>query len=87
MMDSTDQNHEVKTGLISMTGMMIHVVILQQSVADRPEQILWKGKVLRCVHEGVVLDLHAEGAPGWRRFLGLLHVVCHWIQKPISIPY
>jgi len=50
-----------------MTGKMIDVMILQKSVADRLEQVVWKGKgnVLRCVQEGVVLDLNAGGASWW----------------------
>ena len=51
--------------------------------------MVWKGtgKVLRCVQEGVVLDLNAGGASWWSRFLGPLHVVPTWIQKPLSVPY
>ncbi len=89
MTEPTHLHHDVKTWLISMTGKMIDVMILQKSIADRLEQVVWKGKgkVLRCVQEGVVLDLHAGGASWWSRFFGPLHVVPHWIQKPVSIPY
>ena len=68
---------------------MIDVMILQKSIADRLEQVVWKGKgkVLRCVQEGVVLDVNAGGASWWSRFWGALHVVPRWIQKPVSIPY
>ena len=53
------------------------------------EQVVWegRGKVLRCVQKGVVLDLKAGGASWWSRFLGPLHVVPRWIQKPLSVPY
>jgi len=72
-----------------MTGKRIDVVIFQKSIADRLEQVVWKGKgkVLRCVQEGVVLDLNAGGASWWSRFWGPLRVVPRWIQKPLSIPY
>ncbi len=40
MTESTDSPHEVKTWLISMTGKMIAVGILQKSVADRLEQVV-----------------------------------------------
>ncbi len=88
-MDSTDSNNEVKTWLISQIGKMIDVMINQKSCDGRSEQVVWKGrgKVLRCVQEGVVLDLNAGGASWWSRFLGPLHVVPRWIQKPLSVPY
>jgi len=88
-MDSTDLNNEVKTWLISQIGKMIDVMINQKSCDGRSEQVVWKGrgKVLRCVQEGVVLDLNAGGASWWGRFLGPLHVVPRWIQKPLSVPY
>ncbi len=89
MMESTDSHHEVKTWLISMTGKMIAVVILQKSIADRLEQVVWKGqgKVLRCVQAGVVLDLNHGRSSWWNRFWGPLHVVSRGIQKPLSVPY
>jgi len=89
MTESTDSHHEVKTWLVSMTGKMIAVVILQKSVADRLEQVVWKGQgtVLRCVQAGVVLDLNHGRSSWWNRFLGPLHVVSRWIQKPLSVPY
>ncbi len=88
-MDSTDSNNEVKVWLISKIGKMIDVMINQKSCEGRSEQVVWKGrgKVLRCVPEGVVLDLNAGGASWWSRFLGPLHVVPRWIQKPLSVPY
>jgi len=91
-MDSTDLNNEVKTWLISQIGKMIDVMINQKSCDGRSEQVIWKGqgKVLRCVQEGVVLDLNAGGASWWSRFWGnwgVKHVVPRWIQKPLSIPY
>ena len=88
-MEPTPSHDDVKTWLISMTGKMIDVMILQKSVADRLEQVVWKGKgkVLRCVQEGVVLDLNAGGASWWSRFWRPFHVVPRWIQKPVSIPY
>ena len=88
-MDSTDSNNEVKTWLISQIGKMIDVVILQKPCDGLSEQIVWegRGKVLRCVQKGVVLDLKAGGASWWSRFLGPLHVVPRWIQKPLSVPY
>ena len=88
-MESTDSNNEVKAWLISMMGKIIDVVILQKPFDGRSEEVVWKGtgKVLRCVQEGVVLDLNAGGASWWSRFLGPLHVVPRWIQKPFSVPY
>ena len=91
-MESTDSNLDVKTWLISMVGEMIAVVIIQKPQAEIPQQVLWKGKgkVLRCLQEGVVLDLNAGGASWWSRLwgnLGVKNVVPRWIQKPISIPY
>ena len=88
-MESTDSNHEVNTWLISMTGKMIAVGILQKSVDDRLEQVGWKGqgKVLRFVHAGVVLDLNHGRSSWWNRFWGPLHVVSRGIQKPLSVPY
>jgi len=88
-MESTDSHHEIKTWLISMTGKIIDVVILQKSAADRLEQVVWKGqgKVLRCVQDGVVLDLNHGKSSWWNRFWGPLHVVSGWIQKPLSVPY
>ncbi len=89
MMEPTPSHDDVKTWLLSMTRKMIAVMILQKSIADRPEQVVWKGKgkVLRCVQEGVVLDLNAGGASWWSRFLGPFHIVPRWIQKPLSVPY
>ena len=88
-MESTRSNNEVKAWLMSKMGKIIDVVIIQKSTAEIPEQIVWKGKgkVLRCVQGGVVLDLHAGGASWWSRFFGPLHVAPRWIQKPVSIPY
>ena len=88
-MESKYSSDEVKTWLISMMRKMIDVVINQKSCEGRSEQVVWKGrgKVLRCVQEGVVLDLKAGGASWWSRFLGPLHVVPRWIQKPFSVPY
>lgn len=88
-MDSTDSNNEVKTWLISMMGKMIDVVINQKPGDDMSEQVVWKGrgKVLRCVQEGVVLDLKAGGASWWSRFFGPRYVVPRWIRKPLSVPY
>ncbi len=70
-MESTDSNNEVKAWLISMMGKMIDVMILQKPGDRISEQVVWKGrgKVLRCVQEGVVLDLNAGGASWWSRFL------------------
>ena len=71
---------------------MIGVVILQQPLAGRPAQVAWKGqaKVLRCVKDGVVLNVHAGGA-SWLSKLwgnwGAKHVVPRWIQKSLSVPY
>jgi len=92
MMPSTFSSDEVKAWLISMTGNMSHVMIIQKSGEARPQQIVWKGqgKVLRCVQEGVVLDLNAGGASWWSRLWGnwsVKHVVPRWIQKPLSVPY
>ncbi len=91
-MDSTDSNNEVKAWLISMTGKMIDIVILQKPCDGRSQQVVWKGqgKVLRCVQEGVVLDLNTGGASWWSRLWGNLsvkHVVPRWVQKPFSVPY
>lgn len=91
-MESTSSNHEVKTWLLSMMGSMIDVVIIQKALAGIPQQVLWKGKgkVLRCVQEGVVLDLNAGGASWWSRIWGNVgekNVVPRWIQKPVSVPY
>ena len=88
-MESKYSSDEVKTWLISMMRKMIDVVINQKSCEGRSEQVVWKGrgKVLMCVPEGVVLDLNAGGASWWSRFLGPLHVVPRWIQKPLSVPY
>jgi hypothetical protein len=88
MMKTTPSHDDVKTWLISMVGKMIDVMILQKSESERSEQVLWKGKgkVLRCVQEGVVLDLNAGGS-WWSRFLGPFHVTPRWIQKPLSVPY
>ena len=88
-MESSDSNNEVKVWLISMIGKMIDVVILQKPGGEMLEKVVWKGrgKVLRCVQEGVVLDLNAGGASWWSRFLRPLHVVPRWIQKLLSVPY
>ena len=86
-MESSPSNNEVKTWLLSMMGKMIDVVIIQKSYAGMPQQVVWKGrgKVLRCVQEGVVLDLNAGGASWWSRFWGnwgVKHVVPRWRVKP-----
>jgi len=88
-MESTDSNKEVKTWLISKIGKMIDVIINQKPSDGMSKQVVWKGqgKVLRCVSEGVVLDLNTGGASWWSRFLGPLHVVPRWIQRPLSVPY
>ena len=91
-MESIDLNNEVRTWLISMMGKMISVMILQKPCDGGPQQVVWKGqgKVLRCVQEGVVLDLNAGGSSWWSRLWGNLsmkHVVPRWIQKPLSVPY
>lgn len=88
-MESTDSINEVKTWLISMMGKIIDVVILQKPDDGMSEQVVWKGqgKVLRCLQEGVVLDLNMGGASWWRRLWGLVHVVPQWIKKPLSVPY
>ena len=88
-MESTDSKNEVKVWLISMMGKIIDVVILQKSCEGRSEEVVWKGKgkVLRCVQQGVVLNLNAVGTSWLSRFLGPLHVVPRWIQKPLSVPY
>ncbi len=90
-MESTNSIDEVKAWLLSIVGNMIGVVILQKAEAGKPEQVLWKGqgKVVRCVQEGVVLDLNA-GASWWSKFLrpwNVTHVAPRWIQKPLSVPY
>jgi hypothetical protein len=92
MMESTDSNNEVKTWLLARKGSMIDVMIVQKILGESPQQVVWKGqgKVVRCVREGVVLDLNAGGAFWWNRLwrkVGVKHVVPRWIQKPISIPY
>ncbi len=91
-MESAESENALKTWLISMTGKMVQVVILQKAMADRPEHVIWKGqgKVVRCVQEGVVLDLNAGGASWWRQLweiLSIKHIVPRWIQKPFSVPY
>ncbi|MDH5427860.1 MAG: hypothetical protein OEZ05_10850 [Nitrospirota bacterium] len=91
-MASTFSNQEVKTWLLSMVGQIIDVVIIQKAFAETPQHVLWKGKgkVIRCVQEGVVLELNAGGASWWSRVwghLGVQHVVERWTQKPISVPY
>ena len=92
MMESTDSNLDVKTWLLSMVGEMIAVVVIQKSQSEIPQQVLWKGqgKVVRCVPEGVVLDLNAGGASWWSRIWGnvsVKNVAPRWIQKPVSVPY
>ena len=91
-MESTDSTNEVKAWLISMIGKMIDVMILQKLGNEMLEQVVWKGrgKVVRCVQEGVVLELNAGGASWWSRFWGswgVKHVVSRWIQQPLSVPY
>ena len=91
MTESSDSNHEVKVWLLSVVGSMIGVVILQKAEVGHSEQVLWKGqgKVVRCVQEGVVLDLNA-GTSWWSKFLrpwNVTHVAPRWIQKPLSVPY
>ena len=91
-MESTDSTNEVKAWLISMIGKMIDVMILQKLGDEMLEQVVWKGrgKVVRCVQEGVVLELNAGGASWWSRFWGswgVKHVVSRWIQQPLSVPY
>ena len=91
-MDLTDSNHEVKSWLVSMTGNIIAVVIHQKPMAGKAEQVLWKGqgKVVRCVQEGVVLDLKTGGFSWWSKLWGnwgITHVVPRWTQKPLSVPY
>jgi len=91
-MESTFSSHEVKTWLLSMVGQIIDVVIMQKALAEIPQEVLWKGKgkVIRCMQEGVVLDLNAVGTSWWSRLwghVGVQHVVERWIKKPISIPY
>lgn len=88
-MESIDSNEEVKTWLVSMVKKIIDVVILQKSDDEMSEQVVWKGKgkVLRCVQEGVVLDLNVEGTSWWSRFFRPWHVAPRWTQKPLSVPY
>ncbi len=91
-MESSDSTNEVKAWLISMIGKMIDVMILQKLGDEMLEQVVWKGrgKVVRCVQEGVVLELNAGGASWWSRFWGswgVKHVVSRWIQQPLSVPY
>ena len=92
MKDSTISNHEVQTWLVSMMKKRIDVRIIQKVQAAIPPQVIWSGhgKVLRCVREGVVLDLNAGAASWWSKIWGnwgVKHVVTRWTQKPISIPY
>jgi hypothetical protein len=92
VMESSSSHHEVKTWLLSMVGKKIDVVIIQKALAGIPQRVLWtgQGRVLRCVQEGVVLDLNAGGASWWSRIwgnLGVQHVAPRWIQKPVSVPY
>ncbi len=91
MRESTNSLDEVKAWLLSVVGNMIAVVVLQKAEAGESEQVLWKGqgKVVRCVLEGVVLDLNA-GTSWWSKFLRpwpVTHVAPRWIQKPLSVPY
>ncbi len=88
-MEPSDLNNEVKIWLLSMIGKMIDVVIIQKHLTKRSEEVVWKGqgKVLRCVQDGVVLDLKTGGTSWWSRFLGPSHVAPRWIQKPLSVPY
>ena len=91
-MESSDSTNEVKAWLISMIGKMIDVMILQKLGNEMLEQVVWKGrgKVVRCVQEGVVLELNPGGASWWSRFWGswgVKHVVSRWIQQPLSVPY
>ena len=89
MMESTSSHHDVKIWLHSMVEKLIAVVIIQKSRAEVPLQVIWrgKGKVVRCVQDGVVLDLKVGGASWWNKFWGLVHVVSRWIPKPLSVPY
>jgi len=92
MMNSTDSTNDVKAWLLSMVGKMIEVLILQKAEAGRSEQMVWKGrgKVLRCVLDGAVLDLNSGGRSWWSRFFKnwhVTHVAPLWIKKPVSIPY
>ena len=87
-----NSNLDVKTWLLAMVGKMIAVEIIQKALAGIPQQVLWKGqgKVLRCVQEGVVLNLNAGGASWWSWIwgsVGVENVVPRWIQKPVSVPY
>ena len=91
-MESTDSNNEVKTWLMSNVGKMIDVVINQKLPEENSDQIVWKGrgKVLRCVRDGVVLELKAGGASWWSRIFGswgVKYVVSRWTQRPFSVPY
>ena len=91
-MKSTHLTNEVKAWLISMIWKMIDVMILQNLGNGMLEQVVWKGrrKVVRCVQEGVVLELNAGGASWWSRFWGswgVKHVVSRWIQQLLSVPY
>ena len=91
-MDSTTSYHEVKTWLLSMMGKKIDVRIIQKTQETIPPLVIWKGpgKVLRCVREGVVLDLSAGTASWWGKIFGnwgVKHVVTRWTQKPVSVPY
>ena len=86
----------VKAWLTARVGKTIAAMVVHKEVPNQAEHIEWRGKakVLRCVEQGVVLELH--GGPSTTSFGGvfhffrnifLKHVVSPWPRGRISIPY
>ena len=75
-MEAMSEKNDVKTWLLSRLGKMVDVVIIKKPSEEKPSETIWKGKgkVLRCVQQGVVLDLNASGASWWSRLWGNISV-------------
>lgn len=91
-----DEFGGVKAWLMSMVGKTIAARVVQKASRTQSEHILWRGKakVLRCVEQGVVLELGRGLSTNWAggvfhfvRNIFLKHVVSPWQGGRISIPY
>jgi len=87
---------QVKAWLIAMIGKTIAVSVVQKASNREEKQVLWMGKakVLRCVEQGVVLELRTGQSTTWFgrvfyffRNIALKHVVSPWERGRVSIPY
>ena len=91
-----DDSGRVKAWLMARVGKTIAARVVQKASRIQSEQVLWRGKakVLRCVEQGVVLELGSGLSTTWGgsvfhfvRNIFIRHVVSPWQGGRLSIPY